>query len=143
MQEIIQFVGNHPMLILLWIVLSGTLIFITCQSRFSKLGNITRDEAIRLINKEDAMIIDLRNQDDYRQGHIINSLNLTKEDIRCGKLGVLEKTKDKPVIIVCSIGTLSRGPAQNLIKIGFERVYILKEGISGWNKENLPLIQDK
>lgn len=143
MQEIMQFVGNHPILSLAWVVLLGAVIFTTFQSRFSKVGDIARGEAIRLINKEDAVIVDLRNRDDYRKGHIANSLNLAASDIKSGNLGELEKAKGKPVIVVCASGTTSRDPAQNLIKAGFERVYVLKEGISGWSGENLPLVRGK
>lgn len=143
MKEIIQFVGNHSMLSLAWIVLLGAVIFITFQSWFSKVRDISRIEAIRLINKEYAVIVDLRNREDYRKGHIINSLNLATADIKSGNLSELKKAKDNPVIVVCASGTISRDSAQHLIKIGFKRVYVLKEGISGWSGENLPLVCSK
>lgn len=141
MQEIMQFVSNHPMLSLAWVVLLGAVIFTTFQSWCSKVGDIARDEAIRLINKEGAVIVDLRNRDDYRKGHIVNSLNLAASDIKSGNLGELEKAKGQPVIIVFASCITSRDPAQNLIKTGFGRVYVLKEGISGWSEENLPLVR--
>ncbi|WMQ74045.1 MAG: putative protein YibN [Sodalis sp.] len=141
MQEIMQFVGNHPVLSLEWVILVGSVIFTTFKSRFSKVSDIARSEAIHLINKEDAVIVDLRNRDDYRKGHIVNSLNLAASDIKSGNLGELEKEKGKPVIVVCARGTTSNDSAQNLIKAGFERVYVLKEGISGWSGENLPLVR--
>ncbi|KYP95941.1 hypothetical protein BG74_08020 [Sodalis-like endosymbiont of Proechinophthirus fluctus] len=143
MQEIMQFVGNYPILSLVWVVLLGAVIFTTFQSRFSKVGDIARGEAVRLINKEDAVIVDLRKRDDYRKGHIANSLNLAASDIKSGNLGELEKAKGKPVIVVFASGTTSRDPAQNLIKAGFDQVYVLKEGISGWSRENLPLVRSK
>jgi rhodanese-related sulfurtransferase len=55
----------------------------------------------------------------------------------------LDKAKTKPVIVVCATGTTSREPAENLYKTGFEQVYVLKEGISGWSGENLPLVRGK
>lgn len=141
MQEITQFIGNHPILSLVWVVLLSAIIFTTVQIRFSKVCEIASYEVIKLINKEYAMIVDLRNQDDYCKGHIANSLNLTAADIKFGNVGELEKAKNKPIIVVCTYGTISRGPAKNLIKAGFERVYVLKEGISGWKGENLPLVR--
>jgi rhodanese-related sulfurtransferase len=118
-------------------------IFTTLKSRFSKVNDITRGEAIRLINKEDAVIVDLRSRDDYRKGHIANAVNLTASEIKSGSLGELDKAKTKPVIVVCATGTTSREPAENLYKTGFEQVYVLKEGISGWSGENLPLVRGK
>lgn len=143
MQEIMQFAGNHTMLSVAWVVLLAAVIFTTFQSRFSKVSEITRGEAIRLINKEDAVIVDLRNRDEYRKGHIANALNLAAADIKSGNLGELSGAKNKPVIVVCTNGTTSRDPADKLNKAGFERVYVLKEGITGWSGENLPLVRGK
>ncbi len=143
MQDIMQFVSDHPMLILAWVALLIAVIVTTLKTRFSKVNDITRGEAIRLINKEDAVIVDLRSRDDYRKGHIANALNLTSTEIKNGSVGELDKAKTKPVIVVCATGTTSREPAENLNKAGFERVYVLKEGISGWSGENLPLIRGK
>ncbi len=143
MQEIMPFVSDHPMLCLAWVALLIAVIVTTVKTRFSKVNEITRGEAIRLINKEDAVIVDLRSRDDYRKGHIANALNLTSSEVKSGNLGELDKVKTKPVIVVCATGTTSREPAENLNKAGFERVYVLKEGISGWSGENLPLVRGK
>ncbi|HEY0210921.1 rhodanese-like domain-containing protein [Acerihabitans sp.] len=143
MQEITQFVSDHPMLCLAWVALLIAVIVTTFKNRFSKVNEISRGEAIRLINKEDAAIVDLRTREDYRKGHIANALNLTSAEIKNGSLGELDKAKTKPVIVVCATGSTSREPAENLSKAGFERVYVLKEGISGWSGENLPLVRGK
>lgn len=143
MQEITQFVSDHPMICLAWVALLIAVIFTTFKGRFSKVNEISRGEAIRLINKEDAVIVDLRNRDDYRKGHIANALNLTSSEIKSGSLGELDKSKTKPVIVVCASGTTSRDPAEKLNKAGFDRVYILKDGIAGWSGENLPLVRGK
>lgn len=44
---------------------------------------------------------------------------------------------------MCANGTASREPAENLSKAGFEKVTMLKDGISGWSGENLPLVRGK
>ncbi|UVK78065.1 MAG: putative sulfurtransferase YibN [Sodalis sp. Fse] len=139
MQEIMQFINNHSILILVWLVLLATIIFISIQNQFFSIGEVSRGEAILLINKEDAVIVDLRSRDDYRKGHIANSVNMLPADIKNGNLDALDKAK--PVIVVFTSGTISRESAKNLNKAGFERVYVLKEGIFGWSEENLPLVQ--
>ncbi|WP_127959191.1 rhodanese-like domain-containing protein [Serratia microhaemolytica] len=143
LQEIIQFVGRHPILSLSWVALLLAVIVMTFKSRFSKVKEITRAEATRLINKEDAVVVDLRSRDDFRKGHIIGAINLTASEIKAGSLGELEKHKAQPVIVVCAHGTTSRPPAESLSQNGFGQVYILKEGISGWSGENLPLARGK
>jgi hypothetical protein len=70
MQEIMQFVSRHPVLSIAWIALLAAVLFTTFKSLMSKVKVITRGEATRLINKEDAVVVDLRQRDDFRKGHI-------------------------------------------------------------------------
>ncbi len=68
MQEIMQFVSRHPVLSIAWIGLLAAVLFTTFKSLTSKIKVITRGEATRLINKEDAVVVDLRQRDDFRKG---------------------------------------------------------------------------
>lgn len=142
-QEIMQFVSQHPILSSAWIVLLVVVIAMTFRNSLSKVKEITRGEAIRLINKESAVVVDVRNREDYRKGHIASSVNVSAIDIKNTNIGSLEKHKKQPVIIVCASSMASRTPAENLVKAGFERVFILKDGITGWSGENLPLSRGK
>lgn len=143
LQEIMPFVSKHPILSLAWIALLVAVIVITFSSRFSKVKEASRGEATRLINKEDAVVVDTRSRDDFHKGHLANAINLTASEIKSGNLGDLEKHKAQPIIVACANGTASREPAENLNKSGFDNVVILKEGIAGWNGENLPLVRGK
>ncbi|MFI8417838.1 rhodanese-like domain-containing protein [Serratia sp. NPDC078593] len=143
LQEIMQFVSKHPILSLAWVALLVAVIVMTFKSRFSKVKEITRGEATRLINKEDAVVVDTRSREDFRKGHIANAINLTASEIKNGSLGELEKHKTQPVIVVCANGTAARAPAEELNKAGFENVTTLKDGIAGWSGENLPLARGK
>ena len=62
MQEIMQFVSRHPVLSIAWIGLLAAVLFTTFKGLTSKIKVITRGEATRLINKEDAVVVDLRQQ---------------------------------------------------------------------------------
>lgn len=143
LQEIMPFISRHPILSLAWVALLVTVIVMTFKSRFSKVKDITRGETTRLINKEDAVVVDTRSREDFRKGHIANAINLTASEIKSGSLGELEKHKARPIIVVCANGTASREPAENLSKAGFENVSTLKEGIAGWIGDNLPLARGK
>ena len=143
MQEIMQFVGRHPVLSIAWIGLLAAVIFTTLKGLTSKVKVITRGEATRLINKEDAVVVDLRQRDDFRKGHIASAINLLPADIKANNLGELEKHKDKPIIVVDGSGMQAQEPAGALNKAGFERVFVLKDGIAGWSGENLPLVRGK
>ncbi|AWK13879.1 rhodanese-like domain-containing protein [Candidatus Fukatsuia symbiotica] len=140
LQEMTQFIGQHPILSLAWVALLGAVIIIMLKSCFSNVKETTRSEIIRLLNKENATVVDIRSREDYRKGHIANSINISPSDIKNGNLAELKKRKARPVVVVCATGTTAGSVAGDLNKAGFERVFILKEGISGWNRENLPLV---
>ncbi|AIQ98798.1 rhodanese-like domain-containing protein [Pluralibacter gergoviae] len=143
MQEIMQFVGRHPVLSIAWIGLLAAVIVTSLKGLTSKVKVITRGEATRLINKEDAVVVDLRQRDDFRKGHIASAINLLPTDIKANNLGELEKHKDKPIIVVDGSGMQAQDPASALNKAGFERVFVLKDGVAGWSGENLPLVRGK
>ena len=142
MQEIMQFVSRHPVLSIAWIGLLAAVLFTTFKSLTSKIKVITRGEATRLINKEDAVVVDLRQRDDFRKGHIAGAINLLPAEIKANNVGELEKHKALAQDIE---NDEDWGPesASLLHKAGFENVSVLKEGISGWSGENLPLVRGK
>ncbi|AWK44332.1 rhodanese-like domain-containing protein [Photorhabdus laumondii subsp. laumondii] len=143
LQEIMQFINQHMTLSLIWIALLVAVIVTTTRGFFSKTKEITRAQAINLINKEEAIVVDLRSREDFRKGHIIGAVNLTPSEIKDNNFAELEKHKKQPVIVVSANGTESRTPAENLLRAGFERVCSLKEGLVGWTGENLPLARGK
>ncbi|EOC0124698.1 rhodanese-like domain-containing protein [Cronobacter sakazakii] len=143
MQEIMQFVGRHPILSIAWIALLAAVIYTTFKSLTSKVKVITRGEATRLINKEDAVVVDIRQRDDFRKGHIASAMNVLPADIKTNNVGELDKHKAKPVIVVDGNGLTAQESATALTNAGFEQVYVLKEGVAGWSGENLPLVRGK
>ncbi|MDU4091713.1 MAG: rhodanese-like domain-containing protein [Pantoea sp.] len=143
MQEIMQFASNHPILCLAWVALLVLVLVATFKGMFSKVKTISRGEATRLINKEDAVVVDTRARDDFRKGHISGSHNILAADIKKGTFGELEKHKAQPIIVVCATGTSAFDAASQLNAAGFEQVSVLKDGIAGWSSENLPLVRGK
>ncbi|PKH23595.1 rhodanese-like domain-containing protein [Enterobacterales bacterium CwR94] len=143
MQEIMQFASNNPILSLAWVILLVLVIVTTAKGMFSKVKTITRGEATHLMNKEDAVIVDVRGRDEFRKGHISNSVNVQAADIKKGSFSELEKYKSQPLIVVCASGHTAHESATKLSQAGFEKVSVMKDGISGWNGDNLPLVRGK
>ncbi len=143
MQEIMEFVRNHLILSLAWVALLVIVIVTTFQGLFSKVKVITRGEATHLINKENAVVVDIRSRDDFRRGHISGALHITAEEIKKGNFPELEKNKSQPIIVTCATGQSASAAANQLTTAGFEKVTVLKEGISGWSGANLPLVRGK
>ncbi len=143
MQEIMQFVSRHPILSIAWVALLGAVLFTTFKSLTSKVKVISRGEATRLINKEDAVVVDIRQRDDFRKGHIASALNVLPNEIKANNTGELDKHKAQPIIVVDGNGMSAQESANALLKAGFERVFVLKDGVAGWSGENLPLVRGR
>lgn len=139
--EIIPFVKNHPILSLGWIALFIVIIYLTIKSKLTKVKIISNALAIHMMNKEEAVIIDLRSADNFKKGHITEALNLLPIDIKNGSIKSIEKYKAQPIILVDDNGMSANTSGDILSKQGFERVFALKDGIAGWNGENLPLVK--
>jgi len=139
--EIIPFVKNHPLLSLGWIALFIIIIYFTVKSKLSKVKTVSNAQTINMMNKQNAVIVDLRSADNFKKGHITEALNILPIDIKNGSIKSLEKYKEIPVILVDDNGMLVNTSGDILVKQGFEQVFALKDGIAGWNGENLPLVK--
>lgn len=142
-QEIIQFLTQHTILSIVWISLLIIIIYTSTHDWIYKIYQISHNQAIFLINKKKATIIDMRNSDDYASGHIINSINISIEKIKKNDCLELKKLKKYPLIIVHDNNTLSHSSIKHFKNIGFKNVYILQGGITNWKINNLPLLLKK
>ncbi len=138
MQQLLPFVSNHWELFLALAVICALLIYQTFSGSISGVKSITPQEAIRIINHEQAIVLDVREPAEVKTGKILDSLT-----IPLAKLGQqtdkLQKYKNTPVIVVCQSGSRSSRACGILRKQGFESVYNLRGGILAWTGANLPL----
>lgn len=144
--QAIEFAKNHSFLVIAWIVLFVMTIYFFYKDGTRKFKIIENDDAIRLMNTKDAVLIDLRPMEDFQRGHIVGSLNILPQEIKEDNIGKLEKYKSLPVVVVDQVGMGGINVAKSaemLVKLGFTEVYILREGIGGWNSANLPLVTKK
>ena len=95
-------------------------------------------EAVQLLNRENALPLDVRSRDDFDAGHIINAVHIPAAEIKT-RSGELKKSGDRPIIVYCATGNTSLAAVKELTDAGFEQVYSLKGGISAWRADNLPL----
>jgi rhodanese-related sulfurtransferase len=135
--QLTEFAGNHTLLVLALVAIVVMLIGGEIQSRLSGIKSVAPGEATRMINHDNAIMIDMREEKDYREGHIVNAIHAPagSGDVS----GKLEKYRDKPVIVYCQRGQRSTAYCSKLKKQGFGSVYNLKGGLLAWQKEALPL----
>ena len=95
-------------------------------------------EAIQLMNREDALVIDVRDADAYAKGHILGAKSVPLADL-VRRAGDLEKHKSKAVIVSCQTGDRSSAAAATLRQHGFSRVHPLNGGFAAWQQAGLPV----
>lgn len=142
MDQIIEFTTSTPLISILsiaWVTLVVLIIYSYVGSALSPIKQLSAHEATLLMNKEDAIVLDIRAPNEFKAGHILGSRQLKTEELKEANFAKLEKSKDKPIIVVCAMGMSAKKTASQLLKAGFEKVTILKGGISAWQSASLPI----
>ena len=119
MQEYLDFAARNPLLTAAWFGLAGTLIYTTMRARFSPVKAVNNHAATMLINRENAVVVDIRTIDEFGRGHLAGAHNLIMSQIQENNLGQVEKHKDDPIIVVCETGMSANAAARALHKHGF------------------------
>ncbi|PIV48025.1 MAG: hypothetical protein COS20_01710 [Gallionellaceae bacterium CG02_land_8_20_14_3_00_60_115] len=94
--------------------------------------------ATQLINRSNALVLDVREQKEYDGGHIINSRLIPAGQLK-ERIGELEKYRNRPIVVVCRSGNRAAPITSWLGKQGFKETYLLNGGILAWQKASLPL----
>jgi rhodanese-related sulfurtransferase len=98
---------------------------------------VTATQAVQLINKEDALVLDIREPGEYSAAHILNARNIPLKDLGA-RAKEIEKFKQKPVIVACDSGNRSGAAVPVLKNQGFANVYNLSGGLGAWQQAGLP-----
>jgi rhodanese-related sulfurtransferase len=95
-------------------------------------------QATQMINREDALVLDVREPAEYAKGHVLGSKNVPLGDVE-RRAAELDKHKAKPVIVVCESGNRSARAIEALRTRGFARVFNLSGGFGAWQQAGLPV----
>jgi rhodanese-related sulfurtransferase len=141
MQQISQFIIHHWTL---WLGLVAILLAIYINeflAQKKRAKELSPQAAIALINdNEQTVVIDLRDSDSYRKGHIINAIHATVDDFEHQRLN---KYKTAFLILVCSKGLQSITLAAKLREQGFSHPQVLAGGMNAWQQAALPTVKGK
>ncbi len=139
MEQLIAFVSNNGMLSAVWVALLVMIIVTTIRMQMSPIKQISTQELTFLMNREEGVAIDIRKENEFKAGHILDAINLSSEKISKNGFTSLEKHKDKPIVVVCAAGMSAVQIANDLFKGGFTRVSVLKGGMNSWTSAGLPV----
>ncbi len=141
MEQLLEFAGNHIELVAALAVILALLTKNLLDDVGGK-GVLGPQQVTELINREDAVVIDLRPMADFGKGHILNAINIPMTSLKT-QMSQLEKYKKRPVILSCNSGGQSGAACRLLRSSGFEQVYNLKGGLMAWQSSNLPVSRKK
>lgn len=96
--------------------------------------------AVQLINHQDALVLDVRDDSEYAAGHLPNSKHIPSEKIE-ERWVELQKFKEKPIVVIYRGGIRSNHASLVLKKNGFSQVFNLMGGIDAWKRASLPIVK--
>ncbi|MCG8414778.1 MAG: rhodanese-like domain-containing protein [Pseudomonadales bacterium] len=137
MAQFIEFIGNHLVLSAMWVLTFGAIIVYHQRTGSSSVGP---QQAVMLINRKNAVVVDVRDKKEFEAGHIVDSINIPLTKLK-QRITELKKHKEKPVVVVCKLGQHSGEAAKTLTEAGHEEVVKLSGGITEWKAQSLPLVQ--
>jgi len=134
----VEFVSNNIFPIIIAVLSGLMLLWSFFGNKIRGIKEVDSVAALQLINHKNALILDVREESEYRAGHLLNA-----KLIPLGKLGErigeLEKYRDQPIVVVCRSGNRSGSACALLGREGFLQAYNLAGGVMDWQKRKLPL----
>lgn len=135
--------AQHNWLLLAALVLIVFLLFLE-ENKAKGAGGwqVKPQAAITLINRSDAIVVDVRPKTAYETGHIVGAINSTKDTIMT-TLSQKKINKERYIILVCKLGQEANKLIFQIKKQGYLNVKVLSGGIEAWKRAELPLVKKK
>lgn len=138
MERLPEFAANHWGLVLALVGILAALVGTILYPKIQGIRRVTPLDATQMINHDEAVVLDVRGDAEFKEGHILNSLHIPVKYLP-EQIHKLERYRSRPIITACRTGQQSAGACALLRKNGFERVYNLSGGILAWQNASLPL----
>ncbi len=137
--QLVDFITKHWILCTLLVVVLLLFLQQEWQQRSAGTLQITPEQTVQWMNQQQAVVIDIRSQTAFAQGHLLGSLHIEQAVLE-KKIQSLEKYRQRPLIIVCQAGHTAMQAAQLLRQQGFKAV-VLGGGLQQWKSNGLPVVQ--
>jgi rhodanese-related sulfurtransferase len=141
-QELLAFAERHTYLSLALVGLTIAIIYVEIARLFRGYKALRPAELTGLINRDNALVIDLSASNDFEKGHIAGSKSVQPSQFD-PENKLLANARELPVVVVCRTGQGSADAAKRLKKAGFTKVFWLDGGIAAWQQADLPLVKGR
>lgn len=136
-EQIFSFIGNHYILVSIFVFL--LVAFIINEGKQGGAA-ISTGNLVNLVNREEAVIVDIRDNKDFGAGHIAGAINIPFASID-SRVGELESYREKPIVLVCKMGQHAGAAGRKLKAQGFLDVRRLSGGMAEWGASSLPVVK--
>lgn len=138
MDQYIEFIGNHPYKIALFVIILVLVVVNELRRKAAGAKSLPPMLATGIINDDNSIVVDLRPSGEFKHGHIIGARNISFTDFK-DQAEKLSADKAAPVLLCCKNGLQSPEAARQLKALGYENVYVLSGGIAAWTADSMPL----
>ena len=138
MQQLIEFTSNHAILTGGFIAVLLMLVWNEFAQRGRGFRVVSTAEAVQLMNREDAQVVDVSPQADFAKAHITGARNFTMSRLDAQDKE-LSKLLDKPLLVTCKAGQTAQQAAAKLVKLGAGNVAVIRGGNTQWMSDNYPI----
>ncbi len=132
-----DFIIQNWVLILIALASGGMLLWPALTSG-GGANSVTPTQAVQLINREKAVVVDVCAPEEFASGHVTNAKNVPIADLET-RLTQVVKNKTVPVLMVCASGIRAKRAVATAQKLGYEKAYSLAGGMGAWRAANLPV----
>jgi rhodanese-related sulfurtransferase len=132
----VKFIVDNWMLILIALSSGGMLAWPLLRGANS--GSLTAQGAVQLINRERAVVVDVREPEEFAAGHMTGAKNVPLDQLK-DKLAAVVKNKTVPLLLVCATGSRAQRAVATAKKLGYEQAQAVGGGLKSWKDANLPV----
>ncbi|WP_162349520.1 rhodanese-like domain-containing protein [Pseudoxanthomonas gei] len=141
-EQLQAFASSSPLLSMALAGLTLAIVVTEIARLFRGYKALRPAELTSLMNRDNALVVDLSASADFEKGHIAGSRNVAPSQFD-PENKLLAAARSLPVVMVCRSGQASAGAAKRLKKAGFEQVYWLDGGVAAWQQADLPLVKGR
>jgi len=132
----VKFIVDNWLLIVIALSSGGMLAW--PMVRGANAGSLTAQGAVHLINRERAVVVDVREPDEFAAGHVTGAKNVPLEQLEA-KLTATVKNKSVPLLLFCATGSRAQRAVAMARKLGYEQAQAVAGGLKSWKAANLPV----
>lgn len=136
--EVTKLVVNNWYLFAALVVVLALIAFDPLRRLIYRIGGVGPTELVTLLNRQNAVVLDVRDNKEFHAGHIVGAINVPLAELAT-RAGELDKYKSRPLVVSCRLGQSAAKAAVLLRKRGLENVNVLTGGMTAWERAQLPV----